>query len=271
MQMPNEAGDAETPSPVTDDGDVLNPDVPMQQQIYRQLRAEILDGLWVGRADFPGERELAERFKVSVVTARTPLERLGEQGLVERGRGKRPRATYIPPGPGNHGDLPVFYPEEELSEYGYEVLQVGVDVAPAEACRVFGLPPGSKLWQCVRLRVYQGLPHVVSHNVQRPEIGARHSLEDLKTKPMISILSAEGIDVTTIRRRLYAGTAPPIVSRHLGLYLDTPVSVCVLTLQDDKGDPIEWIRAYVDPKLPVREEVRDVHKGYWTIPTRENG
>jgi GntR family transcriptional regulator len=271
VYMPNESGAAGTPGPATDDGDVLNPDVPMQQQIYRQLRAEILDGLWVGRTDFPGERELAERFKVSVVTARTPLERLGEEGLVARGRGKRPRATYIPPSPGDDDDLPVFYPEEESSAYGYELLQVGVDVAPAEACRLFGLPPGSKLWQCVRLRVYDGLPHVVSHNVQLPEVGERHSLEDLKTKPMMSILSSEGIDVTTIRRRLHAGTAPPIVSRHLGLYLDTPVSVCVLTLLDESDAPVEWIRAYVDPKLPVQEEVRDVHKGYWTIPTREKG
>ncbi|MEV5843567.1 GntR family transcriptional regulator [Streptomyces sp. NPDC051985] len=269
--MPNESGASGAPSPATDDGDVLNPDVPMQQQIYRQLRAEILDGLWVGRTDFPGERELAERFKVSVVTARTPLERLGEEGLVERGRGKRPRAVYIPPSPGDDGDLPVFFPEEESSEYGYELLQVGVDVAPAEACRVFGLPPGSKLWQCVRLRVYQGLPHVVSQNVQLPELGERHSLEDLRAKPMMSILSSEGIDVTTVRRRLHAGTPPPIVSRHLGLYLDTPVSVCVLTLEDGQGDPVEWIRAYVDPKLPVREEVRDVRKGYWKIPTRDRG
>ncbi|MGW0581318.1 GntR family transcriptional regulator [Streptomyces sp. NPDC002920] len=73
--MPNESASADAGSggPVVDDGDVLNPDVPMQQQIYRQLKAEILDGLWVGRTDFPGERELAERFNVSVVTARTPL------------------------------------------------------------------------------------------------------------------------------------------------------------------------------------------------------
>ncbi|ADI11795.1 GntR family transcriptional regulator [Streptomyces bingchenggensis BCW-1] len=268
MYMPIESTsvDAGSGGPVVDDGDVLNPDVPMQQQIYRQLRAEILDGLWVGRTDFPGERELAERFKVSVVTARTPLERLGEEGLVERGRGRRPRATYVPPGAGDEGDLPVFYPEEEGSEYGYELLRVGIGVVPAEACRVFGLPPGSKLWQCARLRVYQGRPHVVTHNVQLPELGERHSLEDLRAKPMMSILSAEGVDVVTMRRRIYASTPPPIVSRHLGLYLDTPVSVCVLTLHDENGSPIEWIRAYVDPKLPVREEVRDVHQGYWTSP-----
>ncbi|MEU6198557.1 GntR family transcriptional regulator [Streptomyces sp. NPDC047061] len=269
--MSNESGGAGNPGPATDDGDVLNPDVPMQQQIYRQLLAEILDGLWVGRTDFPGERELAERFKVSVVTARTPLERLGEEGLVERSRGKRPRAMYAPPGPGDADGLPVFYPEEEVSEYGFEVLQVGVDVAPAGACRVFGLPPGSRLWQCVRLRVHQGIPYVVSLNVQLPETGERHSLEDLNTKPMMSILSAEGVDVMTIRRRLHAGTAPPLVSRHLGLYLGTPVSVCVLTLLDADDVPVEWTRAYVDPRLPVREEVRDVYKGYWTIPRPEMG
>ncbi|WP_217576577.1 GntR family transcriptional regulator [Streptomyces sp. GbtcB7] len=267
--MPSEPASAMSWSigPAVDDSDVLNPDVPMQQQIYRQLRSEILDGLWVGRTDFPGERELAERFNVSVVTARGPLERLGEEGLVERGRGRRPRASYVPPLAGDTGDLPAFHPEEESSEYGYELLRAGVAVVPTDACRVFGLAPGSRLWECVRLRVYGGQPHVVSHNVQLPEIGERHSLEDLQTKPMMSILNAEDIDVVTVRRRVHATTPPPIVSRHLGLYLDTPVSVTVMTLHDENGAPIEWIRAYVDPKLPVREEVRDVHKGYWTIPS----
>ncbi|MEU6201869.1 hypothetical protein [Streptomyces sp. NPDC047061] len=41
-----------------------------------------------------------------------------------------------------------------------------------------------------------------------------------------------------------------------------------MTLHDEKGAPVEWTRSYVDPKLPVAEEVRDVHKGYWTIPMR---
>jgi GntR family transcriptional regulator len=268
--MPQKSGSAApgTNVPTPDDGDVLNPDVPMQQQIYRQLRSEILDGLWVGRTDFPGERELAERFKVSVVTARTPLERLGEESLVERGRGRRPRATYIPSPPGEASDLPVFYPEDERSEYGYELLRCGVAVVPAEACRAFGFEPGSKLWECVRLRVYEGRPYVVLHNVQLPEIGERHSLEDLRSKPMMSILRAEGIDVVTIRRRMQATTPPPIVSRHLCLYLDSPVSVAVNTLHDGDGVPIEWVRGYMDPQLPVPEEVRDVHKGYWTIESR---
>jgi len=38
--------------------------------------AEILDGLWIGRHDFPSERDVAERFGVSVITSRAALDRL---------------------------------------------------------------------------------------------------------------------------------------------------------------------------------------------------
>ena len=57
----------------------MNPDVPLHYQIYQQMRAEIEDGLWTGRDDFPGEEDLAQRFGVSVITTRKALTRLAEE------------------------------------------------------------------------------------------------------------------------------------------------------------------------------------------------
>ena len=70
-------------------GDGVRPCRPLQHQIYLQVRSEIEDGLWLDRDDFPGERDLADRYGVSVITTRAALDRLADEGWVERRRGPR--------------------------------------------------------------------------------------------------------------------------------------------------------------------------------------
>jgi len=67
----------------------LDPNVPMHSQVSVQLRTQIRDGLWIGRSDVPGEAELAERLKVSVIASRKALERPASEHWIERGRGRK--------------------------------------------------------------------------------------------------------------------------------------------------------------------------------------
>ena len=184
--------------------------VPLQHQIYLQVRSEIEDGLWLDRDDFPGERELADRYGVSVITTRAALDRLADGGWVERRRGRgtravrRPDANTASTGPPL---LPLPAPAGRVN-YRYEVLESLVRIAPADACHAFGEADGSEMWQCSRLRTYRGQPHSVTHNAQRPELGLRHRAEDLRRRPMAALLAAQGIQVRYMRRRFHAATAP---------------------------------------------------------------
>ena len=73
----------------------FDPAVPLQHQIYLQVRSEIEDGLWLDRDDFPGERDLADRYGVSVITTRAALDRLARRRM---GRtATRPRHESDPP------------------------------------------------------------------------------------------------------------------------------------------------------------------------------
>ena len=251
------------PSPSAPDAELLSPDVPMQVQIYRQLRAEILDGLWIGR-DFPGEREAAERFGVSVITARAALERLAREHLVDRGRGRRGRATYTPPEttPARFTMFPP--PEGPSSPLRYKLISSGIDIAPADACRAFGLPPGSTLWQAVRVISVRGSVLAVTHSAQPPDIGRRHQRRALNSRPMVAVLQSEGIDIARIRRRMHATTPPPIVAHHLDVNLDTPVLMVVVHLEDHNHNTIEWMRAFGHPDQPSPDEVLDLATRQWT-------
>lgn len=249
-------------SATADHAGVLSTDVTMQVQIYRQLKAEITDGLWVNRVDFPGEKELAERFGVSVITSRGALERLSREGFVDRCRGRRGRATYVPP---EEKSLSAnFFPAMEgQSSAKYRLVTTGVEIAPGSACRAFGLPLGSRLWQAIRTASVRGNVVAVMHNVQLPEMGARHKRRDLNNTPMAAILRSEGIEVARIRRRILATTPPPVVAHHLQLSLDSPVLMLVLRLEDGDGNTVEWMRSFSRPYRALNEEVLDVTTGAW--------
>ncbi len=232
----------------------------MQVQIYRHVRSEILDGLWVGRADFPGERDLAARFGVSVITSRAALERLASEGLISRGRGKRTEAIYEPTDPG-----PVPTGRERAKRTKISLLEAGVNIAPAAACRTFGLRPGSHLWQCVRLRTFDGRPDIVTQNAQPVDVGMRHTRRSLESKPMSQIFQAEGVELATLRRRFAVGNPPPLVARHLQISVDQAVLVRLLIASAPSGEVMDWVRVYMHPNRVEPEEILDHATDSWQI------
>jgi GntR family transcriptional regulator len=243
----------------------FDPSVPLQHQLYVQLRGEIADGAWEGR-DFPGEQELATRFGVSVITSRGALSRLVHDGWIERARGRGTRVVHHPDAPAAAG--PPLFTVGRHRPYTYEVLFADVRTAPAEACAAFGLAPGSELWQCSRVRSYEGVPHSVTHNAQRVERGRVHTARRLATMPMGLIFSAEGIERGSLRRRMSAMHAPVGVAEHLGLTLADPVLVNTFTVYDVEGDVLEWVRISVHPDQASPEEFLDLRTATWSSGER---
>ncbi|MGW0036818.1 GntR family transcriptional regulator [Gordonia sp. NPDC003376] len=240
----------------------FDPTVPLHHQVYLQLRREIEDGLWFDRDDFPGEKELARRLGISVITSRSALDRLAGDGWIERRRGKRPLVIHQPVGrPGHTGPSVAVGPEHD---YTYEVLRAETTTAPAEACAAFGISPGSVLWQCMRLRRDEGLPHSVTHNAQLPALGSRHSRTDLETKSMITLLGEEGHIVARMRRRFAITHAPTVVTEALGLTIAERVLVSTFVLSDESDEILQWLRIYLHPNRSTPEETMDLTTGTWT-------
>ena len=241
---------------------VFDAAVPLQHQVYVQLRQEIADGVWATRA-FPGERTVAERFGVSVITSRAALNRLVADGWIERSRGRGTRVkvelSSIAAMPG-----PPLFPTGRHRPYEYRVLFADVRTAPAEACVAFGLPPGSSLWQCSRVRSHQGEPHSVTHNAQALDRGRRHTARRLATMPMASIFTAEGNEVASLRRRMRAMHAPAGVAEHLSLTVADPVLVATFTVHEVADELLEWVRIYVRPDHSQPEEHLDIRSGTWS-------
>lgn len=245
---------------------MLDVGLPLYHQIYLHLRAEIADGAWVGRDDFPGEIDLARRFGVSVITSRRALNQLAAEGYIERGRGRRTRVVRDPVSPRRDQAPPLIQTTPGAPrDFTYQVLSRGVEVAPAEACAAFGLPAGSRLWLCSRLRSFRGRTHSVTLNAQRVELGQTLPLRKLQTLPMTQILRDSGVRFSRLSRRIGAALAPPNVARHLGLTLNDPTLVYTFTHQDEKGMVVQWVRIWVRSDEPSPDEVFSYETGTWVM------
>lgn len=246
--------------------EVLHADVPLYHQIYLHIRSEILDGVWVGRDDFPGEIDLAAQFGVSVITSRKALDRLAAEGFIERSRGKRTRVLRQPE-PARQGAGPAMIQTRAgmPRDFSYRVLSRGVYVAPGEACQAFGLEHGSRLWLCSRLRTFRGHAHSVTLNVQQVELGERLSAAKLQKYPMTQLLREEGVQFARLTRRVSASLAPPHVARHLGLTLNEPTLVYTFAHHNVQGEVVQWVRIWVRPDEPSPDEVYSYATGTWTM------
>lgn len=246
--------------------EVLHADVPLYHQIYLHVRAEILDGVWVGREDFPGEIDLARQFGVSVITSRKALDRLAEEGFIERSRGKRTRVLRQSGPQSQHGAPAMIQTNAGAPrDFTYRVLSQGMGVAPGEACRAFCLPEGSRLWLCSRLRSFKGRAHSVTLNVQSEALGEQHTAAKLQKYPMTQLLRDEGVKFAKLTRRVSASLAPPQVARHLRLTLNEPTLVYTFTHHDQANEVVQWVRIWVRQDEPSPEEVFSYKTGAWSM------
>lgn len=233
----------------------LHPDFPLNLQIYSLLRQEIEDGIWEGRTDFPGEADLAERYGVSVITSRNALDRLSRENFIQRGRGRR--TVVLPARKAMNQSSELMMPATGEKVFAYKLLYAGIGIAPAEACEAYGLPSGSEMWLCRRLRRFNGRPHSVTLNVQRPEVGSQHTKKALSTLPMADSLRSMGQNLTEMKRRVGVDFPPPDVAQHLEITMQDPTLVYTFILLDESA-PVEWVRIYVHPKEQQHWETFDI-------------
>jgi GntR family transcriptional regulator len=145
----------------------------------------------------------------------------------------------------------------------YTVLAHGIMTVPAEACTAFGLPAGSQLWSCSRLRRFQGRPHSISQSVQRPELGNQHDLEALGRLPMPELVQSAGRKLSRLHRRLSVALPSADAARHLAISLQRPTLVYTYALTDQEEKVIEWVRIYVHPEESSPSETMNLVEHTW--------
>ncbi len=115
---------------------------PLQAQLYRQIRAAILDGLLASGTPLPPTRRLAEDLGIARNTVLGAYDRLISEGYVESRSGAASRvSTTLPDGPPPAGPLRPPAQARPLSDRGQALagMEAGRD-APAPGIFTPGIP-----------------------------------------------------------------------------------------------------------------------------------
>jgi GntR family transcriptional regulator len=232
----------------TSEADATLP-VPRYHQIYLVLREQLAEGRYDPARALPGELELAGAFGVSRVTMRAALDKLAEEGLIRRHRG---RGTFAQPHAAQAaGRAPISGLLENILNMGLRTTVRLVDLtfipAPTEVAEALKLDFGDPVQKAVRVRSHRGAPlsHITTFVPERfaQALGRR----ELASKPMLSLLEESGVKVSGADQTVSAKLADHAVAPLLGVDIGSPLLAVTRTVYDEGGTPVQFLRGLYRP------------------------
>lgn len=228
--------------------------LPKYHQVYLVLREQLAEGRFV--AGLPGELHLMKEFDVARVTVRRALERLSQEGLIERspGRGTRPvapkpapRSGAAPPQQRAHLNGLL----ENIVNMGLrtkvKVLGCEVLAAPDAVARELALAPGTAVQKAVRLRSSAAGPlsHITTFVPQ--SLAQGFGRRELAKQPLLLLLEAAGVQIGRARQLISARLADATVARHLDIQVGSPLLAVNRLVFDTDDRPVQWLQGLYRP------------------------
>lgn len=224
---------------------------PLHHQVYVVLRQQIEEGQFAGDKPLPSENELSQIFNVSRITIRHSLDRLKQEGLVSRGRG---RGTFakMPQAPETiSADLRGIF--ENLLAMGLrtrvKLIEFGYSPAPVLVAQKLKLEPGAHVQRAVRVRYHKNIPfsHLTTY---LPEDVGKHCAErELSDTPLLLLMQRAGIKVSAADQSVSAKLADTIVGPLLEVETGSPLLWVKRTVFDQSGRPVEYLNALYRPDI----------------------
>jgi GntR family transcriptional regulator len=185
----------------------------------------------------PSDAELVEEFGVSRMTARNAMQKLVQEGIVQRVPG---RGTFV-------SEQPVHRQAGSLISFSDEMRRQGR--RPSSKLLRRGLRTGSadeaadlevaEVVELVRLRLADGEPIAVESSVFAASLGDVLLTADLEQGSLFDALVGAGHVPTAGRASLRAGGATAFDAEHLGLAAGAPLLVERRVIMDQRGRPLE--------------------------------
>ncbi|MCL5264079.1 MAG: GntR family transcriptional regulator [Chloroflexi bacterium] len=228
-------------------------------QIASELKSQILEGAYAPAEQLPSQRELARRWRTTVMTIRQALDVLREAGVIriEHGTG-----TFV-------ADLGIGHDMLYLSSFADEVasknltaetrlLSLDLKVRHASANDALGISRGSTTVTLARLRLIGGLPIIY----QRSYIPGRY--RELITGydpagPLYGFLRDRiGLIATSYQETLTSCLLPQEIATLLSLEQGSVALFSRRTSYTDDGKPFLYDEAYMPA---ARVELRVFRRG----------
>lgn len=228
---------------------------PLHHQIYLVLADGISTGRYAAGELFPTEEQLTKLFSVSRITVRRAMASLQNDGLIERGAGRR---TVVKP-LGKPLKMPMASVISNIAAYGAQTIAKVVEFSygPAPAFLRERLWEGEKpVQRAVRIRSQDGQPvmHLTSYVPET--LGSTFSQAELDRIPMFQLLTRAGAHISAGEQIVSATLADPVVARRLEIKVGAALIDLRTMMVDQKGRAVEYVEMLAPPeRLSLRFEL----------------
>jgi GntR family transcriptional regulator len=212
--------------------------LPRYREIEQALRARIAK-LQPGDP-LPSDAALCREFGVSRMTARNAVQRLAEEGLVNREPG-RGSFVAVPPSHRRANSLMSFSEEMRRHDRVPHSRLVRRELRPATSneARDLRLRDGEQVVALLRIRLADDLPLAVESVALHERCAGVVMHADLETGSLHDALRAGGFVPARGRATIGAEPASPEDARHLGITAGEPLLVERRVIADLRGRPLE--------------------------------
>jgi GntR family transcriptional regulator len=206
---------------------------PAYLKIERHLQSLILAG--AGRSEpLPPEPELAEKFKVSRMTARQAYQRLANAGVIVRRRGVGSFVTghFLEELPVE--GVPDFSGWINGTETDRRVEEYGVVLAPPAIAKALGLSKGDKVTRVQRVRTINGVPSL-DLRYMPASVHDRISFQEIEHESILTLLKNNGFSIASGQVEIDAHRANRDEASKLHIEPGDPVLERRLLYRDENG------------------------------------
>ena len=225
---------------------------PLYYQLYRLLKAGILDGSFARGIQLPTEKQLSAKFGVSRITSRRALDELASEGLVERQRGKGTYVVYRYRRPPMHA--PMVGLLQEIESIGRQstatVLDCGLVRPPPEVRQKLELDEQQTVLHLARVR-HRNDRRFGYYASWTKGVDVPPDLSVLEDTPRMSYFRARGLVAASIRQTINAQPATPEVAGALRVKPGSPLlSVTRLTFAEphQQGPAVDFLHILYHPQ-----------------------
>lgn len=224
--------------------------LPHYHRIYLVLREQLMDGRYPASSPLPGELALARGFGVSRVTLRAALDRLEEEGLIVRYRG---RGTFAKAADGAAGPRRVAARGvlenivDNTLKTSVRIISMEKIAAPADVAGKLQLDEGAIVHKAVRVRSLSGEPLSCLTTFVPEQYAGRLTRRNLQAKPMLVLLEEDGVKITSADQTLSAQLADHSVAPLLGVEIGAPLLAVHRTVYGPEQVPVQLLRGLYRP------------------------
>ena len=248
------------------------------RRIYLLLHERITGGALPAGARLPGEPALAAEHGVSRMTARRALDRLAEDGLVQRRSGVGTFVRRATVAQAVRADLAdVFTHLQEMGRRtGVRLLSFAYETPPGPVAEALGLDKGERTQRSVRVRLVDDAPFswLTTHVPER--IGQTYSEAELASTPLLGLLERSGVAADRASQAISATLAGPEVAEALGVQTGAALLSLTRVVHDAEGRGVEHLHALYRPdrfsfQMNLLRTGAQDHRRWSPLPARAEG